>query len=332
MASIVQKRVFTRKLSLSSVASRICNSGVDCSMHDLKLSSFRRSGRFYCSSNVLKYVFLLPAALWIVAFTIFPFLSTIHYSFGNYVLGRGITGYVGLENYLNVLRSGAFWYSMFITSVYVSLAVPLELALGFLLACFVILCPPEHNFFRPILTAPLFTMEVAIGYLGITLFTSQGGLFAEVLDYLGVHIPWMTTAYGGLAAAIILDVWRWTPFVFLIAIAGLSAIPDEMYEAALLETSNYRHLMFYIALPLSWPVLSVALLLRLIEALKTFGIPLALTGGGPGISTQLFSILNYYTTIQFFDFGKGSAMAVVYLVFVSVAVALFFNRIRRGFE
>jgi multiple sugar transport system permease protein len=301
-------------------------------MHDLKLPFVRRSERLYSSSNILKYIFILPAALWIVAFTIFPFLATIHYSFANYVLGRGITAYVGLENYLNVLRSGAFWYSMFITSAYVSIAVPLELVLGFLLAWFVILCPREHNFFRPILTAPLFTMEVAIGYLGITLFTSQGGLFAEIVDYFGIHIPWMTTAYGGLAAAIILDVWRWTPFVFLIAIAGLSAIPDEMYEAALLETSNYRHLMLYIALPLSWPVLSVALLLRLIEALKTFGIPLALTGGGPGISTQLFSILNYYTTIQFFDFGKGSAMAVIYLVFVSVVVALFFNRLRKGFE
>jgi multiple sugar transport system permease protein len=175
-------------------------------------------------------------------------------------------------------------------------------------------------------------MEVAIGYLGITLFTSQGGLFAEVLDHLGLHFPWMSTTYGGLAAAMILDVWRWTPFVFLIALAGLAAVPDEMYEAALLETSNYRQLMVYIALPLSWPVLSVALLLRLIEALKTFGLPLALTGGGTGVSNQLFSIINYYTTIQFFDFGKGSAMGVLYLLFVSVVVAILFKALRKGFE
>jgi multiple sugar transport system permease protein len=177
--------------------------------------------------------------------------------------------------------------------LHVSIVVPIELVLGFLLAWFVTLCPRAQNLFRPILTAPLFTMEVAIGYLGITLFTSQGGLFAEVLSHLGVHIRWMSTAYGGLAAAMILDVWRWTPFVFLIALAGLAGIPDEMYEAALLETSNYRQLMLHIALPLSWPVLSVALLLRLIEALKTFGLPLALTGGGPGISTQLFSICDH---------------------------------------
>jgi len=283
-------------------------------------------------SNILKYVFILPAALWIAAFTVIPLLTAIQYTFANYILGRGITGYVGFANYINVLSSGAFWYSLFITIVYVSIAVPLELILGFLLAWFVTLCPREHNFFRPILTAPLFTMEVAIGYLGITLFTSQGGLFAEILSYFGLDVPWMTTAYGGLAAAIILDIWRWTPFVFLISLAGLAAIPDQLYEAALLETSNYRQLMIYIAVPLSWPVLSVALLLRLIEGLKTFGLTLALTGGGPGISTQLFSILNYYTTIQFFDFGKGSAMAILYLVFVSIAVSIIFNGLRKSFE
>jgi multiple sugar transport system permease protein len=301
-------------------------------MHDLQSFSVQASRQFYSSSNVLKYAFILPAALWIIAFTIFPFFSAIQFSFVNYVLGRGITGYVGFGNYLRVLQSGAFWYSLLITSIYTAIVVPLELVLGFLLAWFVMLCPREHNIFRPILTAPLFTMEVAIGYLGITLFTSQGGLLAEVLGYFGLHIPWMSTASGGLAAAMILDVWRWTPFVFLIALAGLAAIPDEMYEAALLETSNYCQLMFYIALPLSWPVLSVALLLRLIEALKTFGLPLALTGGGPGTSTQLFSILNYYTTIQFFDFGKGSAMGILYLLFVSVVIAAVYHTLRRGIE
>jgi multiple sugar transport system permease protein len=282
--------------------------------------------------SVIQYIFILPAALWILSFTIVPLISAVNYTFADYVLGRGITRYVGFTNYINVLWSGAFWYSLFITVIYVSIAVPLELVLGFLLAWFVTLCPREHNFFRPILTAPLFTMEVAIGYLGITLFTSQGGLFAEVLSYLGLNVPRMTSSYGGLAASIILDIWRWTPFVFLIATAGLSAIPDQLYEAALLETSDYRQLMLNIALPLSWPVLSVAFLLRLIEGMKTFGLPLALTGGGPGISTQLFSILNYYTTIQFFDFGKGSTMAIIYLIIISIAISFIFNGLRKSFD
>lgn len=301
-------------------------------MLESPLPSIRNRRRPYSNSEILKYVFIVPATLWIIAFTIYPFFSAIQYTFVNYVLGRGITKFVGFDNYIQVLQSGAFWYSLFITVIYVLVVVPLELVLGFLLAWFVTLCPREHNVFRPILIAPLFAMEVAIGYLGITLFTSQGGLFAEILSFFGLNVPWMSTAYGGLAAAMILDVWRWTPFVFLIALAGLTSVPDEMYEAALLETSNYRQLLIYIALPLSWPVLSIALVLRLIEALKTFGLVLALTGGGPGISTQVFSILNYYTTIQFFDFGKGSAMGILYLIFVSVAVAIIFKKLRKGFE
>ena len=288
--------------------------------------------RIITRSDVLKYVFMAPAALWIIAFTIFPFCSAVRYSFANYVLGRGITRFVGLANYAHVLSSGAFWYSIFITTVYISIAVPLEFVLGFLLAWFVNLYPHERNFFRPILTAPLFTMEVAIGYLGITLFTSQGGLFAETLSCLGVSIPWLSTASGGLAAAIILDIWRWTPFLFLISLAGLAAIPDQLYEAALLETSNYWQLLIQIALPLSWPLLSIGLFLRMIDATKTFGLPLALTGGGPGTSTQVFSILNYYTTIEFYDFGKGSAMAIIYLVFVSIAVAICFKGLRKRLE
>jgi len=133
-----------------------------------------RKWQIIAHSNVFRYILILPATLWIVAFTIFPFFSAVHYTFANYVLGRGITRYVGLTNYLNVLSSGAFCYSIFITGAYVSVAVPLEFVLGFLLAWFVNLYPRERNIFRPILTAPLFTMEVAVGYLGVTLFTSQG--------------------------------------------------------------------------------------------------------------------------------------------------------------
>src|SRR5215471_13100318 len=106
-------------------------------MHDVQRSSVRLRARALASSNVLKYWFLLPAVLSVVAFSIFPLLSALRYSFANYVLGRGITGYIGFDNYINVLRLGAFWYSLLITSLYVSIAVPLELVLGFMLAWFV---------------------------------------------------------------------------------------------------------------------------------------------------------------------------------------------------
>jgi len=284
------------------------------------------------AERAFKYAMLGPAVLWVIAFTFFPVFSAIRYSFANYVLGRGITNYVGFKNYVTVLTDGGFWHSLLITAIYVGVSVPVEVCIGFLLAWIITIGLPGKGIFRSILTAPLFTMEVAIGYLGVTLFSSEGGLISTLLAAIGVHIPWMSTGAGGLAAAILLDIWQWTPFVFLMALAALGSIADEIYDASMLEASNHWQVLWYVGLPLAWPVLTVAILLRLIEGLKSFGLPFALTSGGPGTSTQLFSIMNYLTTIQFFDFGRGSAMGILYLIMVSVVITVFFQQMRKRIE
>ena len=277
----------------------------------------------------LKYVLLLPAVVWVVAFTFLPLVSVIRYSFAAYVLGRGITGYVGLANYIEVVNSARFWHSIMVTAIYVAVSVPVEVALGFLIAWLVHLGPPGTRTFRTIIGAPLFTMEVAIGYLGVTMFSSQGGLIAVLLAKIGIDIPWLSSAWGGLAAAIVLDIWRWTSFMFLIVLAGLGSITTELYDAAILDAKNHWQVMWRLAVPLAWPVTSIAILLRTIESLKVFAIPFALTTGGPGTSTEVFSATDYLTTIQFFDFGKGSAMGIVFLIMVSAVITVFFRQMRR---
>ena len=277
----------------------------------------------------LKYVLLLPAVVWVIAFTFLPLVSVIRYSFAAYVLGRGITGYVGLANYIEVVNSARFWHSIMVTAIYVAVSVPVEVALGFLIAWLVHLGPPGTRTFRTIIGAPLFTMEVAIGYLGVTMFSSQGGLIAVLLAKIGIDIPWLSSAWGGLAAAIVLDIWRWTSFMFLIVLAGLGSITTELYDAAILDAKNHWQVMWRLAVPLAWPVTSIAILLRTIEGLKVFAIPFALTTGGPGTSTEVFSATDYLTTIQFFDFGKGSAMGIVFLIMVSAVITVFFRQMRR---
>jgi multiple sugar transport system permease protein len=293
-------------------------------------ASARRGRRRRFDDEVaFKYLMLGPAILWIVGLTFYPLVEVIRYSFANYVLGRGVTGYVGFANYANVMQSAEFWHSIAITIVYVAVTVPLEVILGFLLAWVVNLGAPGTKLFRALITSPLFTMEVAIGYLGITLFSSQGGLVTWLLGQVGISIPWLSTATGGLAAAMILEVWRWTPFVFLLALAALASVPQEIYDAAVLDCESHWQAMRHIGIPLAWPVMSVAILLRLIEGFKAFGLPFALTSGGPGTSTQLFSIYDYLTTIQFFDFGNGSAMGIVVLAMISVLITIFFRQMRR---
>jgi len=282
------------------------------------------------SGGAFKYALLLPAVIWVIAFTFFPLISVIRFSFANYVLGEGITGYVGFANYIDVLTSDRFWHSILVTVVYVVVAVPIELVLGFLAAWLVNLHAPGTRTFRTIIGSPLFTLEVAIGYLGVTMFTDQGGLIAAPLNAIGIQIPWMSTASGGIAAAILLDVWRWTSFIFIIVLAGLSGISNDLYDAAVLDAKSHWQVMWHLAVPLAWPVTSIAVLLRIIECLKVFAIPFALTSGGPGTSTEPFSAADYLITIQFFDFGKGSAMGIVFLIMVSVVATIFFNRMRKS--
>lgn len=282
------------------------------------------------SGGAFKYALLLPAVIWVIAFTFFPLISVIRFSFANYVLGEGITGYVGFANYIDVLTSDRFWHSILVTVVYVVVAVPIELVLGFLAAWLVNLHAPGTPTFRTIIGSPLFTLEVAIGYLGVTMFTDQGGLIAAPLNAIGIQIPWMSTASGGIAAAILLDVWRWTSFIFIIVLAGLSGISNDLYDAAVLDAKSHWQVMWHLAVPLAWPVTSIAVLLRIIECLKVFAIPFALTSGGPGTSTEPFSAADYLITIQFFDFGKGSAMGIVFLIMVSVVITIFFNRMRKS--
>ncbi len=282
------------------------------------------------SGGTFKYALLLPAVIWVVAFTFLPLLAVLRYSFSSYVMGEGITGFVGFDNYVDVLTSWSFWQSIFVTVIFVVVAVPIQLVLGFLAAWLVNLGAPGTRTFRTIIGSPLFTLEVAIGYLGVTFFTDQGGLIAVPLAALGIHVPWMSTAFGGIAGAIILDIWRWTSFIFIIVLAGLAGIPSELYDAAVLDAKSHWQVMWHLAVPLAWPVMTIAVLLRTVECLKVFAIPFALTSGGPGTSTQTFSAMDYLTTIQFFDFGKGSAMGIVFLALVSVVLTIFFRQMRKS--
>jgi multiple sugar transport system permease protein len=278
---------------------------------------------------LFKYVLLLPAVLWVVAFTFAPLIFVIRYSFANYVLGMGITGYVGLQNYADVLASDRFWHSIIVTAIYVAVSVPVEVVLGFIAAWLVNLGAPWARGFRTIIGMPLFTMEVAIGYLGVTLFSSQGGLVTAVLGLVGIEVPWLSTPSGGIAAAILLDVWRWTSFVFVIVLAGLSSISSDLYDAAILDARNHWQVMWRLGIPLAWPVTTIAILLRTIECLKVFAIPYALTTGGPGTSTEVFSAMDYLTTVQFFNFGQGSAMGIIFLVVVAALITVFFKQMRK---
>jgi multiple sugar transport system permease protein len=233
-----------------------------------------------------------------------------------------IATFIGLDNFRRMFGDPQVAEAIRVTLLFVLIAVPLELALGFLLAILF----NQHLFGRPILRAvmilPIFATPLAVGYTFFTIFYEVGGPLAWT------GIPFLSNPTWALISVILVDIWQWTPFCFLVFLAALQGVPDELYEAARVDGASPFDMLREIMLPLLIPTIIIVLLLRLAESLKLFDIPFSMTGGGPGVATQPFSLLAFRTGLRFFDLGYASAMAYALLIVVMVIVTLFFRRLR----
>ena len=188
--------------------------------------------------------------------------------------------------------------------------------------------------FRSLFTMPMFTAPIALGYLGLTIFHEDVGAVNTILRALGVaNLPaWGSDVWTARMAIVIVDVWQWTPFCFLVLLAGLSALPEEIYEAAVLDTNSGWDTFRFITLPLLAPVLFTVTMLRMVEAFKMLDIPFSMTNGGPGAATQTISFYVYLTGLRNFNQGYASAMAYLLLIAMMVIATIFFRRMRQNFE
>jgi multiple sugar transport system permease protein len=233
-----------------------------------------------------------------------------------------IATFIGLDNFKRMFGDPQVGEAVRVTLLFVLIAVPLELALGFLLAILF----NQHLFGRPVLRAvmilPIFATPLAVGYTFFTIFYEVGGPLAWT------GIPFLSSPTGALFSVILVDIWQWTPFCFLVFLAALQGVPEELYEAARVDGASPWDMLREIMLPLLVPTVIIVLLLRFAESLKLFDIPFAMTGGGPGVATQPFSLLAFRTGLRFFDLGYASAMAYALLIVVMVIITLFFRRLR----
>ena len=305
----------------------------------------------------VRFVFLFPAVLWVFAFTVFPLGYSLYLAFfkietkvevvrervpvvdeqgAPVLLSSGkqkietivhkhrtsISEFVGTANFKRMLDDPQVWRAIKVTAIFVGVAVPVQLFLGFALAMLFNQQLVARPVLRSIMILPIFATPIAVGYLFFTIFYEEGG----PLGFLG--IPFLSNASWALFSVIFVDVWQWTPFCFLVFLAALQGVSDELYEAALIDGANAWDMFARVLLPILTPTIIIVLLLRLAEALKLFDIPFALTGGGPGIATQSYSMLAFRTGLRFFDLGYASAMAYALLIVVMVVITLFFRRLR----
>jgi len=295
------------------------------------MQSYRR-GDAASQRNRSKQIFLAPAVIWVLLFSIFPLLYALYTSLFSFRFGK-INQFVGLQNFARLFTDANLHSGLRVTLIFVIVTVTVQMILGFGLALLLNREMRGRNILRAIMILPLFATPVAIGYLGITIFYEANGPVNSIIHSLGgKHIPWLSNPFWALVAVILVDIWQWTPFVFLVSLAALQALPSDLYEAAEVDGASGRATFRYITLPLMTPILFLTLLLRLIEAFKVFDIPTSLTLGGPGRATEVYSLFTYRTAMRFFDHGYAAAQGFLLLIIVSIIVALLFRRIGRMYE
>jgi multiple sugar transport system permease protein len=268
------------------------------------------------------YIFNIPLVLLAVVFIIIPVIGTLSSS-----LFRDVTflpsKYIRLENYSRLFADKHFWQSFEFTFLFVLASVVIELVLGMIFALVLNENLHGRGFLRTALLVP-WAIPIAISSrLWQLIYNYDYGVLNFIILKLGISsapVNWLGTPIGAFFSILIADVWKTTPFITIILLAGLSAIPNELYQQARIDGANFVKRFYSITLPILRPVIIVAVLFRTIDAVRIFDIVYVLTGGGPGGTTTPLSLYayRYYLTG---DFGYGSAVSV--FVFISVAVLAF---------
>jgi multiple sugar transport system permease protein len=270
--------------------------------------------------------FLAPAGLLLAGVTLFPILYTVVLSLQRRSLLEAAPLFVGTGNYLRLAADAQFWNALWNTLYFTAVSVALELALGLAIALLVHAQKRGRALLYGVILLPWAVPTAVSARMWEWMYNADIG----VLNYLlGTHINWLGSPTVALHAAIAMDVWKSTPFVALLLIAGLQTIPRELYHAAAVDGASRAMMLRRITLPLLVPLVLVALVFRTIDAMRVFDAIYVLTGGGPGNSTETLSIYAYKTLFQSLDLGYGSALAVCMFLCVAFATLMYGLLLRR---
>jgi multiple sugar transport system permease protein len=273
----------------------------------------------------LGYAFVAPTLVFLIAFNVFPLAYNLVLGFTDAELvGNGWT-WRGTANYARVFADPEFAHAVRRTALFVALAVTLELALGFAVALALRARFRGRDTLLAALLVPMMLSPAVIGLFWNLILDGNYGIVNQVLGALGLFEPqWTTDRAWKLASILLIDVWMWTPFMLLIALAALNSIPGHLYEAAEVDRASRWTVFRRITLPLCAPLLGLAALLRTTDALKQFDLVMAVTGPNDE-RTQTVSTLLYQVLFQYGRVGLGSAFACLVLVLV-IALATVFTR------
>ena len=310
----------------------------------------------------IKLLFLLPAVIWVLTLTIAPLFFSLYLSFTDVKREVVITGveeipvldkdgnpktrsdgsirtkkikqkelqikydWVGFKKYKRVINDQEYQDAAKFTFIYVIVSVVIEIILGLFLAFLFNRRIYGRGFMRSLMILPIFATPFAIGFMFFTILFEISGPLA----WMG--IPFLSNHNWAPFSVMLVDIWQWTPFCFLVFLAALQGIPDDLIEAATLDTKSAYKIWTSVILPLLQPIIVLGILLRVAESAKLYDYIASLTKGGPGTATQSVSFLVFNKAFKMNDFGYASAGSFLMLIVVMVFVMLFFTRLRKTYE
>jgi len=266
----------------------------------------------------LKWVFTLPAVLFVLLMMVFPILYTFRISFFEWSMSSVTPPkWVGLDNYIALLSDSRFWNSVKNTFIFSAGALALETVLGVAIALLLYRDFFGKNLVKTLFLLPMVATPVAMGLVWLLIYEPSIGVANTLLKMLGLEPQlWIASPTQVLPSLILIDVWEWTPMVALIVMAGLATLPSEPYEAADVDGATAWQKFAHLTLPMLRPTIIVAVMLRLIDVLKTFDIIYSTTQGGPNMKSETLNIYGYSLGFQYFKLGMASSLLVIFFAIV----------------
>ena len=271
-----------------------------------------------------KFVFLFPGLFVLIGILIFPIIFTIRLSLSGWNSYTPEMNFIGITNYIRLFTDDPrFWESFFRLSFLSVTTVILQYIIGFALAMMVWREIKFKRFFRVIFLIPMMTTPVIMTVIWRTFFHESLGPVNDLLGHFGIGpILWLSDPVIAKFTVIIVEVWQWTPFMFLLLLAGLLSLPKEPFLAAAIDGASSFRKFVYVTFPLMAPISIGAIIIRLIEASKIMDTVFVLTSGGPGTATETSSFYIYIKGLREFQMGYAATLSFTYLVIMIISLTI----------
>jgi multiple sugar transport system permease protein len=292
-----------------------------------------RTRLYRWSNRNTRYLFVVPALLLLLSLTIFPLLFSLRLSISEWTLQNQDMSVIGLQNYARVLLSDSRWQLAMVRTLGMTVvAVTVELVLGFAIAHLLLDPLPGKRLIIPLLVLPAVTNPIVVGFIWKVLYNPSYGTVNQAIGMIlrrNFEMLWLANQQLALVAITIAEIWQWTPFMFLVTLAGLVGLNPELYEAAAIDGASKWNILTQITVPLMRPIIIVAVLIRGLDVFKLFDLVFVMTSGGPGTATETISYYIYVLGFKFFRLGYGAAASYLLLIFLSIGVVFLLRRMRR---